>query len=196
MNRALFSSIALLGLAISGVASAADLPVRYKAAAPPMVFNWTGCYIGAHAGYGIINDSYTGRNGGGGVAGGQVGCNYQIGQIVVGVEGQGWWSGIKNENRAGFEGIVGSYFITKNRWDADVALRLGLTAVERVLAYSKVGVAWGHFDYESAAGFFFGTSTQTGSATLIGLLAGAGLEYALTPSWTAKIEYNYINYLG
>jgi outer membrane immunogenic protein len=114
----------------------------------------------------------------------------------VGVEAQGWWSGIKNENRAGAAGVVTSEFTTRNRWDADVALRLGLTAVERVLAYSKVGVAWGHFDYDSTTSFFFGTSIQTGSATLIGLLVGAGLEYALTPSWTAKIEYNYINYLG
>jgi outer membrane immunogenic protein len=189
--------LALLALVLPGAASAADMSVRHKAPPPPVpVFDWSGCYLGVHGGYGIINDSYTGRNGGGGVAGGQVGCNYQAGQIVVGIEAEGWWSGIRNVNRVGALGVVTSEFNTRNRWDADVALRLGLTPVGRVLGYSKVGVAWGEFDYESTTVIFFGPQVQTGNKTLIGMLVGAGLEYALLPNWTAKIEYNYINYLG
>jgi outer membrane immunogenic protein len=43
-------------LAMVSVASATDLavPARpyYKAPPPPLLFNWTGCYIGAHIGAG------------------------------------------------------------------------------------------------------------------------------------------------
>ena len=42
--------------------------------------------------------SFTGNgaNGWGAIAGGQIGCNYQINQLVVGIEGDGVWSGIQN----------------------------------------------------------------------------------------------------
>jgi hypothetical protein len=33
----------------------------------------------------------------GAIAGGQAGCNYQMQQLVVGIEGEGWWSGLKNK---------------------------------------------------------------------------------------------------
>ena len=70
---------------------AADLPVKYKPApfiAAP-VFSWTGCYVGVHGGGGVMRDNWTDENGSGGLAGGQVGCNYQDGNWVFGVEGEG-----------------------------------------------------------------------------------------------------------
>src|SRR5438046_2125798 len=77
-------------------ASAADLPPR---PAPPVVrapvivepiFTWTGCYIGGNGGGGSMNkgfrsDSFApnqdfgSHSGTGGVAGGQIGCDYQFG---------------------------------------------------------------------------------------------------------------------
>ena len=35
------------------------------------------------------------RHGIGGLAGGQIGCNYQTGMLVLGIEGEGFWSGMK-----------------------------------------------------------------------------------------------------
>jgi outer membrane immunogenic protein len=108
---------AMLGI---GAASAADLPMkamRYTAPAP--VFSWTGCYVGVHAGAGVLHDQgYDPRNanpadrhGVGGLAGGQIGCNYQTGMLVLGIEGEGFWSGMK-VTKDQFGGINGNTLIS------------------------------------------------------------------------------------
>jgi opacity protein-like surface antigen len=69
------------GAALPPVASASQ-PLL-----PPPAIDWTGCYLGVHAGGGIIEDTFVPRGdfafrsatGGGAVAGGQIGCNYQPG---------------------------------------------------------------------------------------------------------------------
>ena len=123
------------GIGVS--ASAADLPPAPGYAKAPIApaYNWTGCYVGGHAGGGIIATSFVNTTsstdgGGGALAGGQGGCNYQAGQFVFGVEGEGAWSGITNRfheiGTAGFsETLTG-----RNRADADLALRVGF-AVDR-----------------------------------------------------------------
>src|SRR5689334_19000592 len=59
MNRSILRStvIALSTVLGFGAASAADLAVKatpYVAPAP--IFSWTGCYVGAHAGAGVLHD--------------------------------------------------------------------------------------------------------------------------------------------
>ncbi len=188
-------------------------PPVYKAA-PPAVYNWTGCYVGGQVGVGAQTDGFattssegfyanngTNANGWGAVAGGQIGCNYQTGMLVVGVEADGLWSGITNQGTF-TEGFTGSSFsegfsnTARNNWDVDIAARVGV-AFDRVLIYGKGGVAWGGFNFswsvpnsEGGAGVF--SEGYSGSATLPGALIGIGLEYGLTEHWTAKIEYNYI----
>src|SRR5258707_13398911 len=86
MKKIIAVAAALLGIA--SVASAAELAVKARPyAAPAPVFTWTGCYVGAHAGAGVLLDQgfRTGggitldvqadRHRGGGIAGGQIGCN-------------------------------------------------------------------------------------------------------------------------
>src|SRR5882757_8734026 len=109
---------------------AADLPVKYKPApimAAP-VFSWTGCYIGVHGGGAAMRDSFTETNGTGGIAGGQVGCNYQDGNWVFGVEGEGYWSGIKS--RSSFTSLNNEGFShsdeTRNKYDFSIAARAGI----------------------------------------------------------------------
>jgi len=79
-------------------AIAADLSPR-PVKAPAMVaaaYNWTGFYVGVHGGgwnkfTGNRPDgsdrSGSSANGSGAVVGGQIGGNYQIGQVVLGLEG-------------------------------------------------------------------------------------------------------------
>jgi outer membrane immunogenic protein len=181
--------------------SAADIALPMKAA-PVVPFTWTGCYVGVQAGVGAQTDGFAtnesegfnGANGWGAIAGGQIGCNYQINQLVVGIEGDGVWSSI--QNTGGFTDSDGEGFRarTKNLWDADVALRVG-AAFDRLLVYGKGGVSWGGFNFrESEIGPGSDGFYETGSRTLPGLLIGVGMEYAFLGNWTAKIEYNYIAY--
>jgi outer membrane immunogenic protein len=144
-------------LGFAQAASAADMPVKAPMhVAAPATFSWTGCYVGANAGYGwgrnrnnfndaIRSDPTEGgeplpaefasfdHNTSGGVAGGQIGCNYQFQQNwVVGVEGEFAWSGIKG-SLTNPEDVAdpGQYsrFETKNLWNGDLALRLGYAVI-------------------------------------------------------------------
>ncbi|MBO0718414.1 MAG: porin family protein, partial [Rhizobiales bacterium] len=183
-------------------------PAIYKAllakAPASAPFSWTGCYAGVHAGGGWMRDTFEGGdvNGGGGFAGGQLGCNIQVGAIVWGVEGEAAWSSLTDHFH--FDGLAfnGSNFVnevsdttTHNRWSADVAARAGV-AVDRTLVYGKVGVAAGGFAFsftQTGPGL---NANQDGGATLGGLLLGAGVEYALTQNWNVKLEYDHVDYFA
>jgi outer membrane immunogenic protein len=212
----LMAATAAVGM-VGSAASAADLALK-TAPVPPPVYNWTGCYVGAQFGGGLLTDAWSNydegyyesggpdRYGAGVIAGGQVGCNYQTGwqviggAVVVGIEGDGFWSSMKNTFDYGYNYSDGESYTetttTKNRWDFDVAARFGL-AYDRTLLYTKLGAAWGRFDFnynESYTGCA-NCYTYSGSATLPGVLLGLGVEYAFSLNWTAKLEYNYIGFL-
>jgi outer membrane immunogenic protein len=176
-------TVSLLAMAFSlGVvqaASAADMPVKaYKApVAAPAAFSWTGCYIGAHAGYGwgrnrnnfndaIRSDPTEGpgpegtnfpaeyasfdHNTNGGVLGGQAGCNYQFQQNwVVGVEGEFAWSGIKGSLTNPEDAFdPGQYSSFESKNLWNGDIALRLGyAWDRSLLYGKVGAAFGSFRY-------------------------------------------------
>jgi outer membrane immunogenic protein len=172
MRTLLLSGVALAALAVGGPTLAADMPLK----APPMVaapeFNWSRCYVGAHAGYGwgrntndFGNAIASGpteaegfpaefgpfnHNTSGGVVGGQIGCNKEFSNHwLVGIEGELFWSGMKGQFTAPEDFTdpgAFSRFESRNLWDADLALRLGYVW-NRTLLYSKVGVAVGQFRY-------------------------------------------------
>ena len=174
MNRislALISATAAIALTQS--ASAADLP--YKA--PPMVpaavkaFSWTGCYIGANAGWGradydlsstgvgninanaeavmavvgsgsMSNDGFTG--------GGQIGCNWQLNSPwVIGVEGDIDWTDASASRDTGLVPVNAfsgrSIDDVKMNWVSTIRGRVGW-AFDRVLVYGTVGAAFTSLD--------------------------------------------------
>ena len=111
MKKILLGTVGLLALGLSS-ASAADLAARPYKAAPimaPMMYDWSGFYIGANGGYGwsrqCLNVTETGglvgtfaegcRDAGGGVVGGQVGYRWQSGPMVFGLEAQGDWANLR-----------------------------------------------------------------------------------------------------
>ena len=205
-NLGMIFSAAVVVSAMCGIgaASAADLPMKAPAyIPPPPPFSWTGFYIGGHAGAGVLLDegyednisTPADRHGIGGLAGGQVGYNYQIGMLVLGIEGEGFWSGMRDTQDT-FEGgnpgtLVGTATI-KNRWDFDIAGRLGV-AIDHALIYGKAGWVEGNFAWNATEPLNPGFSNY-GSSNLDGLLIGVGLEYAFTNNWTVKFEYNYLGY--
>jgi outer membrane immunogenic protein len=158
-------------------------------AAPMPSFSWTGCYIGAAAGGGAMSDQFTQWAGSGGpIAGGQLGCNYQTGMLVFGIEGDGYWSGIKNEIKASTNEPYSITETSKNKYDFDVAGRLGVV-IDRTLIYGKAGWVWGEFNYNQRNSL--GTIFNTGGM-MNGLLLGLGFEYALMNNWAVRLEYDYL----
>ncbi len=117
-------------LGFAPIASAADLPRKAPAALPAPVptFSWTGFYVGAHAGYGwghmmIDNFGFAGvpiysYNSNGFVGGGQAGYNWQIGQFVLGVEGD-----VSAKNFKGNDaGLFGALDSIDGKWGATSAV--------------------------------------------------------------------------
>src|SRR5688572_3782602 len=160
MKRVLLATAGLLAIAAASSASAADLPARYPTKAPAyvaQVYNWTGFYVGAHAGWGRVDLTSTvvappgfgsvGTDESGFLGGGQVGFNYQIGQWVLGVEGDIAWTDLGRSSTTTFGGVTLTES-TKIDWIATVAGRIGY-AWGPALLYVKGGVAW--MDWSSTA---------------------------------------------
>ena len=210
-----------LGALVAGPAMAADLGLPALKAPPPLApaYSWTGCYLGVQGGGGFMHDSNVDNSddpifhGGGAIAGGQAGCNYQIQHIVLGIEGEGWWSGLSNKSTDNstttttvgtdiFTETRTSFDQTRNRWDAVLALRGGY-AVDRVLFYGKAGVVWGGFSFSNANSdvgvangvtAFSESSSTDGSKTLTGMLLGFGVEWAFLDNWLFRAEADYLNF--
>jgi outer membrane immunogenic protein len=192
MKAFLFSSAAVLAFAGAvGTTSAADLarrppPPPTKAPAAPPVYNWTGAYIGINGGYGFGRSKWNGLPASfdvnGGMVGGQLGYNWQFGQFVYGVEGDGDWTDLRGTaNMANCN--VGCK--TKNDFLSTARGRVGYAA-DRWLPYVTGGLAVG--DIKATVPGFTGIDK-----TNAGWTAGGGLEFAVTGNWTAKAEYLYVD---
>ncbi|HXD45082.1 MAG TPA: outer membrane protein [Pseudolabrys sp.] len=178
-------------LSVPSLGSAADLPrPAYKAPqylSPAPVFSWTGFYIGPHVGYGWSRFSGDGdsRTAKGWLGGVQAGYNYQIGQFVIGIEGEYSWADVKLD-----EPLFGGTLSLKNDYFATAAARLGY-AFDRSLVYAKLGAAWTRDKWDGNDGIG-GTVSATSNRT--GWLLGAGYEYAIWNNLSVKIEYNYLKF--
>jgi outer membrane immunogenic protein len=199
--------LATSALVVAGPALGADIPVPAKApmiaAVAPLPYSWTGCYIGAQAGYGwgrtdvtdpapffgFANGQTTRASTRGGLVGGQVGCDYQFaGGWVVGLEGDIAWADIKGTVDDPF--FAGKNFSSKTEWIATGTGRIGYS-FDRVLFYGKGGAAWAHNRFDMT---FFGGVPASASETRFGWTVGAGIEYMLAPNWSAKLEYNHYDF--
>lgn len=163
-------------------------------------FSWTGVYIGGHVGGGwnrvsgmdptMPTDGWASESGSGFLAGGQLGFNYQIGNVVLGAEGSYAWSGIKISDGGPFAGGAGLTVVDKNDYIATAAGRVGY-AFDRVLLFGKGGAAWTRDRLDANDGI---GGTGSGSFNRTGWLAGAGVEYAFLQNWSVKLEYNYLGF--
>lgn len=186
MRRIVLSTIGLLALTATS-ALAADIPrpaPAYKAPALVPVFSWTGPYIGINGGYGWGNSDW-GAFGeakpDGGMVGLTLGYNWQTGPWVFGLEGDIDWASL----RGSFAGPFCPFGCeTKTSWLGTARGRLGW-AFDRVMPYVTGGLAVG--DIRASTGFASQTDTN------LGWTVGAGVEAAIAPNWTAKVEYLHVN---
>ena len=208
MKRILLTTVSLGVLGLLSPALGADRPAYTKApsiAAP--VYDWSGFYVGAFGGGGYgnhnVNDAlgpntpfanYTANySSTGGVAGGEVGYNWQSGNLVVGLESDLFWSGIKGNDAAAV--AAGSFAITSVdqdnlRWGGTVRVRGGYT-IDRWMLFFTGGYAYGAIDHTNTAATIDKFTVQAN-----GLTAGGGIAYALTNNVIGKFEYRYYNYNG
>jgi outer membrane immunogenic protein len=203
-------------------ASAADLPARTYTKAPAIaapIFSWTGFYVGVNAGGGwndTTGDHFctnpAGVVGGigcssavngtlkpsGGLAGGQIGYNWQTGSLVLGAEADIQWSGIKASSSFpvpccnGFapDPNIRGASSQELRWFGTVRGRLGVAVAERGLLYGTAGLIYGE---EAVAVALMGgiNYAAAASSTRTGWTAGGGFEYAFTNNLTGKVEGLY-----
>ena len=144
-------ALAVSVLAASAVgASAADLPLKGK----PIVaagLDWSGVYIGAHAGYGggmmdwdVVPRRPADFVARGALVGGQVGINKQLGSFVFGLELDGSWADIKGSSLS-FGGPAAGFTIDNTATSkidslATFAGRAGIAA-DRWFVFAKAGLS-------------------------------------------------------
>jgi outer membrane immunogenic protein len=191
-----------LGVFSPNVSFAADLPV--KAAVAPAYYDWSGVYVGVHAGYGGGMQDWQGDFiARGFLGGGQVGINKQLGSLVFGLELDGSWADMKGSQTVVEGGPILNFLASRtaaSKIDGIVTLagRAGLAA-DRWFVFAKGGVAYvneGH-SLTIAGGSFVppvvDSLTTGGNEYRIAPLVGFGAEYALGGNWSVKGEYNYIH---
>jgi outer membrane immunogenic protein len=224
MKKLLLGSVGLMTL-VAGPAMAADMPVKtpvYKAPAV-YVFNWTGCYIGGNFGWIGGRDRFTNTPSGAFLSaapeflaanttsseprgssitgGGQVGCNYQAGSVVLGVEADINGSGL-NESATIVTPAIGQVTsgtaiteFKKLDWFSTFRARAGITPWDRALIYITGGFAVAQVSSAFAL-VDTGASTYAGSAspTRSGWTIGGGVEWAFANNWSVKAEYLYLDF--
>jgi outer membrane immunogenic protein len=177
---------AATSLAMVAGASAADLPPQ-----PAPAWNWTGCYVGGNVGGGLTTTSaadtsgynYGSLNAVGAVGGTQIGCDFQLGAFVFGVQGL--------LDGTGMTSSIGT--VTNSSaipWLATVTSRIGFTAMPTILIYAKGGAAWVQDGLTMTT---VATSTPVSAGyTASGWTAGGGVEWMLVPHWSVFVEYDYV----
>lgn len=197
-----WASIAgLATLGMTGVASAADIAVRAPPSVPlPIIYNWSGFYIGANGGWAeshncldfvslagpIFSDGCRDRSGG--VIGGQIGYRWQANQFVFGLEAQGDWADLTNSRVS----LLNPSLSTRIKTDG-IGLFTGQIgwAWDAALLYVKGGAAVTDdrldiFDTASGVGL-----VSSGVGRWGGTL-GVGFEYGFTPNWSFGVEYDHL----
>jgi len=212
MKRLLFATTALAVFAAGASAYGADMPVTpaYQpppAPPPPVYYNWSGCYVGLHAGiaqsnveiadngnaahhpfaplgtpgqkFNASDDSLFG--------GGQLGCNLQVNSpFVVGFESDLGW--IDMGPTALDPGSVNTTVGLGSGFYGDITARGGY-ALGSALFYVKGG--WAFYNGKETFSSSLPT-TNVDVALFNGWALGAGVEYRLSYNWSAKLEYLHL----
>jgi len=195
------AGLALLGAA--GSASAADMAVKAPPPAPlPVIYNWSGFYIGANGGgawsdkcWDVTNFQFPRasiregcHDASGGVVGGQIGYRWQAANWVFGLEAQGDWADLNGSNVSNF---IGNW--TNNSRIQAIGLFTGQIgyAWNNILWYVKGGAAVTDDRYRgtvTTSGVLFDSVNETRWGGAI----GTGIEFGFAPNWSLALEYDHL----
>jgi len=210
------ATAALLLASMAPAGAQSPMPPPPPPMAPPMVMGdiWQGLYAGANFGglFGNSNATFTTNNGttftssnhangGGALGGGQIGYNFRLNPSwVLGLETDFDGAGLSNNGGTGTRtvgGLTSTYQVGRTQeWLGTVRGRLGWTPAPTWLTYVTGGFAYAQID-SSFANQFSGTSTAafrgSKSGVETGWTVGAGAEYAVSPQFSIKAEYLYVD---
>jgi len=179
MSRILLGVAALIGASWAASAEAADLPygsrAPYTVNQPLNYYSWAGPYLGGNLGWawGSVDNNVTRPSGF--VGGAQAGYNFQSGPWVFGIEGDLQATGASD---------TFAPWKFSNPWFGTVRGRGGY-AFNNIFFYGTAGLAFGEL-----IGQTFGVSE---THTNVGWTVGLGAEFGLTPNWSAKAEFLFID---
>ena len=165
--------------------------------------SWTGAYIGLNANWNFLSSDFsspaqnqggfdfpsanygsqTGNGPGGGI---QIGFDYQMNSIVLGMQAITSISGFSSSENTADGSRLGTELTSYGSLNA----RLGYLLQPELLVYGKGGLAFGSFKYtdkNSAAGY----SGSQNDVRSQGWMVGGGVEYKFAPNWSAFAEYDY-----
>ena len=204
MRKFLLGTVALFALGMAAPATAADMAVKARPApAPlPMLYDWTGFYIGANGGWGqsrncwdfvdpagvlLFAEGCNDRSGG--LAGGQIGYRWQAGTWVFGVEAQGDWADLSHTRLSVFDPT----FSIRTKTDG-IGLFTGQIgyAWNAALLYLKGGAAVTSNRFSILDNLNFGAEVASASSTRWGGVVGVGFEYGFAPNWSFGVEYDHL----
>jgi opacity protein-like surface antigen/outer membrane protease len=179
-------------------------PVR---AEDVVLLDWSGGYVGVHTGgvlgFVDVDDPYGSSIFGdtvrtpGPLAGGQIGYNWQNGDIVYGLEADASVADLVGTNTC--FAYSGAFVSANCRSYIDalgtVTGRVGwvLPSDPATLLYAKGGLAWAHSKVDATTNAEFGSPTTRSEGMLWGWTLGAGAEHAISPRWSLKAEYDFLS---
>lgn len=230
MKRLLLSIAMLATFCTGAFAADLTAAIRNGYSAQPVaVYNWQGVYAGLTGGgaWGHIDTTansittsgaLVGIPGGkfnpaatfrgadssaslsGGAFGGFAGYNYQLGRLVLGVEGD--FAGTTLKTASAFAGSpAGPQYTTSTKADmyGTFRARAGY-AFDNVLVYGTGGLAVGHF--RSTLGILPGPAgaptgpqyAASSDAWKVGYAVGAGFDWQVAPHWIVGFQYLHMGF--
>jgi outer membrane immunogenic protein len=205
--------LAATSLAIATAASAADMrmpPPAYKMPVGPTPYmGWSGFYVGLNAGgavgngrsdfsvaalpFASVNNSVSG-----GLAGLQVGFNWQSGAAVVGFETDFQASSLDGSLSAPcLPGLCGlaltATYEQKVPWFGTARGRVGF-ASSGWLIYVTGGYAYLRLETDATATAGAAVAAFSLHETRSGWTVGGGIEIAIAPGMSVKAEYLYLDF--
>ncbi len=195
-SRCVFAGVGLSLLAFDGAAFAADMPLKAPHLQP--VFDWTGLYIGAHAGFGrgssstVLSDpaaTATGNVFDGAIGGVQAGYNFRMPSgLLLGVEADFTFPNYLTSNS-----VVASLATAALRCHRAVGLCGDRARSPRLRRWSVAGLCHRRVGMGGRALPQHPRRRQQRKDTEhpAGWAAGGGVEYGFTPHWSVRLEYLY-----
>lgn len=135
--------------------------------------------------------------------GGQIGFNLQRGSLLFGLEAD-LQSASTATAKTTYTHTTNTFSASADSsldWFGTVRGRLGMVYRDATLVYFTGGLAFGAAHDRVTASLsdaaldtdiFSGSQSKSSSKTLTGYVLGGGIEHAITPSWSVKAEYQYL----